>query len=221
MNYHLSLKSGNKKTGKIPVSTSSPNTCPDACPLKRNGCYADSGPLLLHWDKVSSKPDTDIDSFCNKIESLPDGQLWRHNQAGDLPGNGDHIDQDQLNKLIKANIGKKGFTYTHKPMNKNNVQAIRRANYFGFRVNLSGNNLDHADYLKSLNIAPVVTILPADSGKVTMTKKGNKVITCPATYNVKVNCENCGLCAKDRDYMIGFPVHGNGKKKAEKIASNY
>ena len=47
---HLSKKSGNVKTGKIPVSTSGRNTCPDACPLKKanggKGCYGEGGPLL-------------------------------------------------------------------------------------------------------------------------------------------------------------------------------
>ena len=219
MNYHLSFKSGNKKTGPIPVSTSSPDTCPNACPLKRNGCYADSGPLRMHWDKVASKTETDIDSFCGKIASLPAGTLWRHNQAGDLPGINNKIDDKQLNKIIASNIGKRGFTYTHKPATKHNLTQIKRANYFGFMINLSANNLEHADYLLSLKVAPVVTILPGNTtNKVNFTPNGAKVITCPATYNDKVNCKSCGLCAKNRDYVIGFPVHGTSSKKAEVIA---
>ena len=219
MNYHLSFKSGNKKTGPIPVSTSSPDTCPNACPLKRNGCYADSGPLRMHWDKVASKTETDIDAFCGKIASLPAGTLWRHNQAGDLPGINNKIDDKQLNKIIASNIGKRGFTYTHKPATKHNLTQIKRANYFGFMINLSANNLDHADYLLSLKVAPVVTILPGNTtNKVNFTPNGAKVITCPATYNDKVNCKSCGLCAKNRDYVIGFPVHGTSSKKAEVIA---
>jgi len=51
--YHITLKSNNKKTGPIIVITSSRNTCPETCPFKKNGCYADGGPLKLHWDKVS------------------------------------------------------------------------------------------------------------------------------------------------------------------------
>ena len=71
----------------------------------------------------------------------------------------------------------------------------------------------------SLKVAPVVAILPGNTAnKVNFTPKGNKVVTCPATYNDKVNCKTCGLCAKNRDYVIGFPVHGNGRKKAELIA---
>jgi hypothetical protein len=54
MNVHLTLVSSNAKTGPIPVSTSSAVTCSDACPFKKDGCYADSGPLALHWSKVTS-----------------------------------------------------------------------------------------------------------------------------------------------------------------------
>ena len=40
-----------KKRGRIPVSTSTAKTCPDDCPLKKAGCYADAGPLGLFWRK--------------------------------------------------------------------------------------------------------------------------------------------------------------------------
>ena len=54
-NVNLTLKSRNKKTGPIPVSTSGKHTCPDACPLKASGaCYAMAGPLGLFWAKVSN-----------------------------------------------------------------------------------------------------------------------------------------------------------------------
>tara|TARA_R110000751_G_scaffold41930_1_gene97885 strand:+ start:92 stop:625 length:534 start_codon:yes stop_codon:yes gene_type:complete len=173
----------------------------------------------MHWDKVASKTETDIESFCGKIASLPLDTLWRHNQAGDLPGINNKIDSKLLNKIIAANAGKRGFTYTHKPATKHNLTQIKRANYFGFMINLSANNLDHADYLLSLKVAPVVTILPGNTtNKVNYTPKGAKVVTCPATYNDKVNCKSCGLCAKNRDYVIGFPVHGTSRKKAELIA---
>ena len=42
-------KSSNKKTGPMPVSTTSSETCPTTCPFKGNGCYAESGPLAFLW----------------------------------------------------------------------------------------------------------------------------------------------------------------------------
>ena len=54
--YHLTKKSTNRKTGPMPIVTSSQRTCPDNCPFKRTnngGCYANGGPLRLHWDKIT------------------------------------------------------------------------------------------------------------------------------------------------------------------------
>jgi hypothetical protein len=166
MNTHLTLKSGNRKVGPIPVSTTSLASCPDACPLKAGGCYAKGGPLAIHWRKVTEgAAGDDFETFTAKVASLPDGQLWRHNQAGDLPGHGDAIDGRQLGQLVAANAGKRGFTYTHKPMTRAaNREAVQAANAGGFTVNLSANTLAEADTLAGLGIAPVVVVLDAPDG---------------------------------------------------------
>lgn len=51
---HFNARSKNSKTGAIPVTTSSENTCPKTCPLKDKGCFAKLGPLSWHWKKISS-----------------------------------------------------------------------------------------------------------------------------------------------------------------------
>lgn len=213
----LTVISHNIKTGPIPVSTSSKATCPDACPFKSGGCYAQGGPLNIHWNKVTSgERGTDFDTFCKSIAKLPKGQLWRHNQSGDLAGENNVIDVDKLRQLTNANRGRKGFTYTHKPMTPENSEAVKHANENGFTVNLSANNLRHADELKSLNVGPVVVVLPSDQVGNTVTPDGHKVVVCPATYREGVNCANCQLCQKvNRSVIVGFPAHGVGKKKVD------
>lgn len=222
----LTLRSTNKKTGPIPVSTSSESTCPDACPFKKNGCYADGGPLAIFWRKVSeAKAGLEWSEFLRQVEDLYPTQLWRHNQAGDLAGEGDTIDPVSLMELSYANRGKRGFTYTHKPMNsKVNRTAVKAANSLGFTVNLSGNSVRHADELAALEIAPVVCVLPADvdgaKTPVVSTPEGRKVAVCPATYRVDVTCQSCGLCQRrDRKVIVGFPAHGAAKRKASAIAA--
>ena len=214
--YHLTKISGNAKTGAIPVSTTSADSCPDSCPLKSGGCYAENGKLGMHWRAVSnSKRGGDFQSFIDQIKSLPRGQLWRHNQAGDLPGVNGVIDSELLAALVIANKGKRGFTYTHKPLTLENKAAIQAANAQGFTINLSANNPDQVDSLLALNIAPVVTVLPENSPKVTYSKGGNKIVVCPAQTNNKTTCATCGLCQlSSRPYVIGFLAHGAGKKKA-------
>src|SRR5215470_15282572 len=107
--FHLAPRSRNVKTGPIPVSTTSADTCPNACPLKAGGCYAVANfHLRQHWNKVTNGTrGDDYDAFLGKIAALPDGQLWRHNQAGDLPGVADTIDVTALARLIEANAGRR------------------------------------------------------------------------------------------------------------------
>jgi hypothetical protein len=221
--YHLTYKSSNKKTGPIPVSTSPESTCPEICPFKNGGCYAKSGPLALHWNKVSGgHGGVSWCDFLNQIKSFPEGQLWRHNQAGDLPGDGKRIDSRKMRELVCANSQKNGYTYTHYSMGlQHNREQVLSANSAGFAVNLSANNLQHAEKLLALNIAPVVTVIPSDTmGKCTVTPQGQKVLICPATYR-DTSCSECALCAqRERSYIIGFPAHGTSKKKADLIATS-
>jgi hypothetical protein len=221
MQTHLTLVSRNVKTGPIPVSTTSAESCPSACPFNNaNGCYAASGPLALHWRKVTNGLSGDsYGAFLDKVSRLIKGQLWRHNQAGDLIGEGDTLDTQALALLVKANKGKRGFTYTHKPLDTQAERdAIRDANKGGFTVNLSGNTLAHADTLADMGIAPVVVVLPHDATQNTVTPKGRKVVVCPATQRDDISCASCGLCQKQRDSIVGFPAHGTSKRKADLIA---
>lgn len=179
------------------------------------------GPLALHWKRVDSGVKTlDLDQFCDAIKALPEGQMWRHNQAGDLPGIGEEIDIEALQKLVEANQGKRGFTYTHKPPTGSNGQAIKSANAQGFTVNLSADNLAEADEFFSLGTAPVCVVLPSDSKKSFRTPNGNKVVICPAAIRDNFSCLDCKLCAKSkRKSIIGFPAHGNGKRKVDSLVS--
>lgn len=220
--FHITRVSGNAKTGPIPVTTTSENSCPTTCPLYGAGCYAKSGPLALHWKKVSDaneKRSIDFDQFLNEIKSLPKGQLWRHNQAGDLPHVHGYIEENATMAIIKANKHKKGFTYTHHVMNPHNMKMVQIANRNGFTVNHSADNVSNAvTAYKVLGGIPVVTLLPMDAPNV-QTVRGVRVVACPAEKSKKVNCANCGLCADSkREYVIGFRVHGTQKKKANIIA---
>lgn len=218
MQVHLTPKSANAKTGPIPVSTTSRESCPDTCPLKKAGCYADAGPLALHWNAVTAQSrGTDWESFCDSIAALPDGQLWRHNQAGDLPHNSGRIDAAALDMLVAANHGKRGFTYTHHNPALN-ADAIATANISGFTINLSANDLHHADELAESGL-PVVAVLPIEQTTNTKTPKGRAVVVCPATVRDDVSCATCQLCARaDRPVIIGFPAHGTSAKKADSVA---
>lgn len=217
--FHLTRLSANIKLGGLPCSTTSKSTCPDNCSLKDNGCFADAGPLNIHWKKVSEgSRGTDLDTFCDEIRKLPKHSLWRHNQAGDLPGNRHQIDHDSLRKIVSANKGRVGFTYTHyDPADPDNAEAIGQANANGFTINLSAETLEQADEFVARGVGPVVVLLPQDQTENLVTPDGHTVLVCPASIG-DTTCALCALCAvATRKSIVGFPAHGSGKAKAEKV----
>jgi hypothetical protein len=213
MYVHLTRVSSNAKTGPIPVSTTERKSCPVRCPHMNAGCYADSGPLALHWNKIPYRG-MPWEDFCEAIAALPAGTLWRHNQAGDLPGDGaDRIDGPALMELVEANLGRRGFTYTHyNPTKGDNAYWIAAANAMGFTINLSADTLEQADAYAALGIGPVVVVLPSYTSAHGMTPEGRTVAVCPATQTEGVSCATCQVCAKQRQAIIGFPAHGSRKK---------
>ena len=211
MQVHLTLKSANTKTGPIPVSTTERDSCPDDCSM-RDACYAGSGPLALHWAAVSAGTrGTAWPEFTQTIAALPDGQLWRHNQAGDLPRAGQSIDPVKLGQLVAANQGKRGFTYSHH-RDAESINWIRHANAWGFTINLSANDLTDADYLADQQAGPVVVVLPSTQNQNTTTPAGRPVVICPATQRDDVSCATCQLCQRQRAAIVGFPAHGTRKR---------
>tara|TARA_R110002110_G_scaffold6216_1_gene31274 strand:+ start:271 stop:921 length:651 start_codon:yes stop_codon:yes gene_type:complete len=205
--------SKNRKVGYIPVTTTEESSCPNSCPLKKkNICYAKKGHTRMTWQEVAiginrrwKKPFTnDYNSFIKEITKLPKGQLWRHNQAGDLAHSGDNesIDFDKLKQLVKANKGKNGFTYTHKTQLKENFTKIKYANDKGFTINLSANNLQHADELKKHNL-PIAVIV--GTKPINKTPAGHKIKMCPNQINKAITCQLCLMCSKKkRNYIVGF-----------------
>lgn len=226
--YHLVEKSNNKKTGPIAVLTSSFITCPDNCPFKRNGCYANGGPLRLHWDKVTrGERGYRFSELESELKLKGKGQKIRLFQAGDLPGINNSIHFGKTRRLVEALQNWKAFGYTHKPYNyRRNKDTIQYCNDHGVCINLSANNIHHADFLSSLLIGPVSVTLPKNSPlRGVRTPAGRVVVICPAVVNESISCSNCGgergpLCSRiNRDFIVGFPAHGSSVNKASEIAN--
>lgn len=210
-NFSFIEVSNNSKTGKIPVTRTDKKSCPDACQLKNNGCYASLSYANIHWKKLDNGGLT-LDQLTKHIKQLPHGQLWRHNEAGDLPGQNDMIDQDSLNKIVSANKGKKGYTYTHYPLTDHNIKAIEFANNNGFTINVSCDSLNQLKQYKEINLPKVVIV--ADDVPNKFYHDGEKIIVCPAQIKDSINCKKCGLCqVTDRKFHIAFKAHGTQKNK--------
>lgn len=228
-------KSENEKTGPMAVSITESTTCPPNCKLRRKSaggkglCYSLHGAMGWTWAKLDRHEiGMPWEMFCGKVRMLPDGSLWRHNISGDLPGVGDSIDAVALAMLVKANEGRRGFTYTHKPLTVRNFDLIRAATASGFTVNASMDTLVEADYYRMVDeTLPMVAMLPIAYGKdeapkTLKTPKGRVVMVCPAVRVKGKTCLTCGLCYKaDRKAIIGFPAHGVARMRADRHAQGF
>lgn len=217
--YQLTRLSANMKLGGIPASVTSRSSCPDRCSFKGDGggCYAEYFHMRLNWDRVDDgRRGGTLAEFCVQVKMLPKHTMWRHNQAGDLPGDGVLIDHQALHQIVSANRGRKGFTYSHyDPRIQNNAQAVGYANLQGLTINLSAETLTEADEFVALGVAPVVVVLPIDQTETLKTPAGNTVMVCPASIS-NTTCALCGICAEPkRKFVVGFPAHGGGKRKVE------
>ena len=224
MFVHLTPISKNDKTGPIPVSTTDESSCPPECPLQGTDCYARFHGLGIHWKKVGNgeRNSTLWGDFCKKVRKFRKFQLWRHNQAGDLPQdeNGE-LDGEKCDELSEASKHTSGWTYTHyDPTKEHNAEIIRRMNAItGMTVNLSSDSLTEADEYYKMNIGPVVTILPMDAPDMgNKTPEGLPIVVCPAQTEKgkadQMNCSICKLCQiRDRKSIVGFKAHGTAKKR--------
>lgn len=218
---HLVVKSHNPKLGGIPSSLTSRGTCPPSCTFYGAGCYAEVHVLGFHWRRVSTgELGSSWEDFCRSVLALPRGQLWRHNVAGDLPGHGERVNLEALKMLVKANRGKRGFSFSHKHSVKA-LAAIKWANANGFTVNLSADSLEQADALADSGAGPVVVVVPSKTPDAGLhTPAGRKVIVCPAqkTDGNDTTCATCRLCAiPTRKAIVAFRAHGVCASRVDRL----
>ena len=218
----LHTQGGNAKLGDIPSSITSRGTCPPSCAFFESGCYAEFHLLAHHWKRVGEKGDR-WPEFLASVRALPPGQLWRHNTAGDLPGDGEDIDAQLLEDLVLANRGRRGFSFSHKT-GPEHWPLLQWANLAGFTINLSANSLEHADALFAARVpehglddltaaGPVAVVLPSDAPvRGNRTPAGRHITVCPAQTDAHLTCETCQLCANpNRRTVISFLAHGQDR----------
>ena len=217
MKFQFIASSSNKKTGPMPTTYTSRDSCPPSCPHYLTSCYAEAGfHTRMIWNKVPERG-LDLAGLVEKIKALPTGQIWRANVAGDLPGEGETVDAYALGQIVKANRGRKGFTYTHKK-SPEAIQWARHATAWGFTVNISADDAGEADQYAAQGL-PTVCIVPMDTPKHTTTSEGRPILVCPAQTADYMTCALCQLCQKaDRRQIVGFRAHGTKAKQADRIA---
>ena len=162
--FALTLRSRNTKTGPIPVSTSSRLAL--SCPVQQRQCRR----LLRRVGAVGAV----LGKVSDGRAAAPMTRSWRllprcrpanfggMTKPATYPAPATRSMPACWRSLSTANAGRRGFTYSHKPLTPDNAAAIAAANAGGFTINLSANTLAHADELADAAVGPVVAVLPLD-----------------------------------------------------------
>ena len=231
-------ESSNPKTGNIIQSYSHRATCPNRCPLKGNGCYADSYHTSRQWDRCNDEEDKryirnghdlTLDLMSAVALHVKRGEksiLFRHNVAGDIAlPDSDMIDDERLNTIVEScnkvssnlNINLMGYTYTHCNPSIENIKKVKYAQSKRFTVNFSCETIEEVKKVKNAGCNAVVTSINPQETVKSLKTEGLKAVQCPAQTNEGMNCKKCKLCARNREAVIIFEVHGNGSNKAKKV----
>lgn len=231
----------NSKTGDIIQSYTGRDTCPQRCPFKGNGCYADSIYTRRVWERcgnpmdsrhVSSEEDLYIALLGATASHAQKGEkrvLFRHNVAGDLAEEGTNdLSLWRVNSLEKAikriNLAMggvvtlKGYTYTHCTIDSYNSAVIRTANARGFTINYSCETVKEVMDAVEYGCTAVLTAPDADKAIDELERANLRACQCPAQISNKTTCATCGACANaHRKAVIVFQTHGSSVKKANKV----
>lgn len=230
-------RSSNAKTGNIIQSYSSRATCPEKCPLKDGGCYAEGYYTRKLWDRCDNPEDPRyvanydqlrlalLEATIQHIKDSPK-VLFRHNVAGDVAIEGTSvIDIKRVNILADAvkyvntlfPDSLMGYTYTHCEISEYAAGIIHEAAANGFLINASCETVSEVMQAKALGINTVITSVNPEETKKALKASGVVGVQCPAQTHADRNCKECRLCARDRKAAIIFGIHGKTAKEAAKV----
>lgn len=212
------LHSKNSKVGDV-AATYAPiaQTCPVSCPLRDNGCYAQSGNVgfkVRRTEEYSAGMNGDTvallegDEIADMAPHAPKGHALRIHVSGDATTNYRAM---QMARGAAAWDGPV-WSYTHAWRT-----TLRRA--WG-RVSILASCEKVADVVAAGLLGYAAALVVAhhpENGRAYRTPEGVKVIPCPSqTRDIK--CTDCRLCWDDELLLaqgacIAFAAHGATKKR--------
>lgn len=215
---HVVARSANRKTGPIPVTYRTQDTCPLDCPFlpggEFGGCYG-TGRLFASARKYSGSLDLERAIWKVRLGMADGARYLRDRVVGDVVTPDGTLDRDYVAGIaqLATENGLLAFGYTHawRLFTLPDLTWLRRLT--GYVMNASTETI--GDVKTALLTGLPVTIVNDDIPEGTMIA-GKRVVTCPAETRQNVTCASCGLCAKrDRTAIIRFTTHGTAVAKAQ------
>lgn len=212
--------SGNTKLGDAAATYVARQSCPTDCRFREAGCYAEYDNTGTHWRRASrgGMTLTPVELARNEAAAIRQTSADRHlrlHVAGDST-------TDEGTRLIAAACmnymfrgGRFVWTYTHA------WRTVDRAAWGSVSVLASCETADDVRAAWGRGYAAALTVGWFASRRAYPAPEPNidiQVIPCPAQTRGRT-CTDCRLCFDDsrlreRRLVIGFEVHGSGKRKA-------
>ena len=220
----VAQKSSNKKIGPVSTTYAPTTHCVD-CPMKNNGCYAQSGMVGIHVRKLDAaardshaSPSRTARHEARGIDALDArGQGLRIHTSGDCPtAEAARIVADAADRFV-ARGGGRAWTYTHA------WRRMSRKAWGGVSVLASVESLPDARRAMRRGWA-VARVVPEFDGDKAWLEGGVRWIPCPAQTRDAVTCDSCRLCWDDAKLRaigagVAFESHGSGRRKAAEACS--
>jgi len=231
----LTEKSKNNKIagkGKVAATYAATNlTCPTSCALRQDGCYAETGMVAIHTNRLNEgvtdgmRPEVAARQELHAIvQAFAGGPIPQDGTKGGrdlrLHVAGDARTRKAVKLLAKgaaswlARGGGSVWSYTHA------WKTVPRSDWKHVSVLASLEDPALANAARAQGYAPALVVGSHASPKA-FELEGTTWIPCPAQTQDDVACSECRLCMKadwlrDTNRGIAFAAHGVRQNKARK-----
>jgi hypothetical protein len=211
--------SDNSKLGKASTTYAGPNSCPDRCSLKGNGCYAEMGRvgmIKIDLEKAGGTPREIALEEAKAIREMNSRLPLRLHTYGDCPDEESAQIVGEAASEYMEITGAPAWTYTHA------WPDVPRIAWRDVSVMASCETMDEVYQAREMGYAPVLVVEKHDGKKSIVLDDGLRLVPCPnQTSGGRIKCVDCGLCLHDRDryeqgQIITFEAHGMGAKRVRK-----
>lgn len=221
LDVHVIAKSGNRKTGSIPVTYRPMTTCPTDCPFLPTGtiggCYG-TGRLFGMAAKHSGKIDVESATWKVRLGKERGARYLRDRVVGDVVTPEGTLDREYIAGITQVALANKlvpfGYTHAWKQFTEQDMSFLLDS---GYVMNASTETHEDAERAIAAGMQAVIVDDDTPEGSIVA---GRRLVTCPAEVRDDVSCASCGLCAKpNRTVLIRFTTHGIARAKARRAVA--
>lgn len=213
-------KSGDSKTGPVPVTYRHIGTCPPDCIFRPDGeiggCYG-TGRIFALADTAA---DVSVSDAAERIERGRDraARVFRDRIVGDMVRADGRLERRYAAGIaaVADIVGLPVIGYSH-AWRTFTVADVSYLGGLGYIPNASCETVGDVSDAIGRGFPAVIT---SDTVPERTVIGGRRVITCPAARSESVSCNTCRLCARpDRPTVVRFPIHGPAHVRAARAVA--